>query len=95
MNHRFLLTVGLVFGMVAGAVAQEARGLQADLVGQIKSAERKFLALAETMTQEQYNWRPMEGVRSVGEVYVHIAVSNIAFLEIVCIQTSIKLHLAI
>jgi len=90
MNHRFLLTVGLVFGMVAGAVAQEAKGLQADLVGQIKSAERKFLALAETMTQEQYNWRPMEGVRSVGEVYVHIAVSNIAFLEMVGIQTSMK-----
>ena len=32
----------------------------------------------------------MEGVRSVGEVYVHIAVSNIAFLEMVGIQTSMK-----
>jgi uncharacterized damage-inducible protein DinB len=88
MIQRALASVGLVLVLCASALSQT--GLQADLVGQLKDAEVKFVALAEKMTQEQYAWRPMEGVRSVGEVFVHIAVANVVFLQMVGVESSMK-----
>ena len=38
--------------------------------------KRKSSALAEAVPAEKYSWRPAEGVRSVGEVYMHIAGAN-------------------
>ena len=35
------------------------------------------------MPQEKYGWRPEEGVRSISEVYVHIAGANYLFLGFV------------
>ena len=32
--------------------------------------------LAEAMPQSTYEWRPMDGVRSVSEVYLHVAFGN-------------------
>src|SRR5262249_54339469 len=43
---------------------------------QLKDVEGKVVGLAEAMPQEKYGWRPAQGVRSVSEVYMHIAVSN-------------------
>lgn len=43
---------------------------------QLKDVESKIVALAEAMPQEKYSWRPEEGVRSVSEVYMHIAGAN-------------------
>lgn len=39
-------------------------------------ARDKFVALAEAMPEDTYDWRPMEGVRSVGEVFAHVAADN-------------------
>ncbi len=39
-------------------------------------AADKYRQLADAMPEESYPWRPMEGVRSVGEVYKHIAADN-------------------
>lgn len=36
----------------------------------------KFMALAEAMPEDDLAWRPMDGVRSVSEVYVHVAADN-------------------
>lgn len=41
----------------------------------------RVLELAKAMPAEKYNWRPMEGVSSVEEVYTHIAQSNFYYLE--------------
>ena len=35
--------------------------------------QKKFLALAEAIPADKYSWRPAPGVRSVGEVFMHIA----------------------
>jgi len=43
---------------------------------QLKDAEEKVVGLAEAMPQEKYGWRPAKGVRSVSEVYMHIAIGN-------------------
>jgi uncharacterized damage-inducible protein DinB len=47
----------------------------------LKETFDKVIQLADAMPSEDYNWRPEEGVRSVGEVYVHIATSNYLFLS--------------
>ncbi|MGH7594690.1 MAG: DinB family protein [Gemmatimonadales bacterium] len=33
----------------------------------------KFLALANAIPADKYSWRPMPGVRSFGEVFMHLA----------------------
>jgi uncharacterized damage-inducible protein DinB len=42
----------------------------------IEIAHDKFVRLAQAMPEETYDWRPMDGVRSVGEVFVHVAADN-------------------
>lgn len=44
--------------------------------GQFGASARKLVALADAMPTESYGWRPMEGVSSVVEVYMHIARYN-------------------
>lgn len=47
-----------------------------ELLQIVSDAERKFISLAEAMPEDRYTWRPGEGVRSVGEVYMHVAGNN-------------------
>ena len=49
---------------------------KADIVGSLDDAQKKLVALAEAMPAEKYTWRPGEGVRSVGEVFAHVAGGN-------------------
>jgi uncharacterized damage-inducible protein DinB len=42
-------------------------------------AADESLALAKAIPQDKYAWRPMEGVRSFGEVFVHMAGSTLLF----------------
>lgn len=56
--------------------AEPATGFRAEVLHQIADAEKKSIALAEAMPQEKYTWRPAPGVRSIGEVYMHIAGAN-------------------
>jgi uncharacterized damage-inducible protein DinB len=37
---------------------------------------KKFVALATAIPQEKYSYRPAEGVRSIGEVFLHISNAN-------------------
>jgi uncharacterized damage-inducible protein DinB len=64
----------------AAADAAQGSGSGEAVVANLRrSAEivhRKLMALAEAMPEEDYGWRPMEGVRSVAEVYLHVAADN-------------------
>jgi uncharacterized damage-inducible protein DinB len=53
-----------------------AGSLRAFALHQITGAEKHLVALAEAMPADKYGWRPGEGVRSVGEVYMHVASAN-------------------
>jgi uncharacterized damage-inducible protein DinB len=37
---------------------------------------KKFVELATAVPVEKYSWRPAEGVRSIGEVFLHVAGAN-------------------
>lgn len=43
-------------------------------LGQLDELQTKFLQLAEAFPAEKYSWRPAPGVRSVGEVFKHVAI---------------------
>ncbi len=47
-----------------------------DLVGTVEILHEKFGSLVVAMPEDAYLWRPMDGVRSVSEVYRHIAADN-------------------
>src|SRR5829696_10017848 len=61
----------------AKAAAPGAGGdLRGEILGQIEDAEKKLTALAEAMPAEKYGWRPAEKIRTVGEVFMHVAGGN-------------------
>jgi len=51
-------------------------GLRAELLAEIDAVEKKLLGLAGAVPAEKFGWRPGEGVRSVSEVYMHVAGAN-------------------
>ena len=60
----------------AFAQAKPAATLKDDLLRSVAESEEKLLGLANALSAEQYNWRPSEGVRSAGEVFMHVAADN-------------------
>jgi uncharacterized damage-inducible protein DinB len=51
-------------------------GVRGSILFGIDQAQEKLMALANAMPAEKYGWRPGEGVRSVGEVFNHVASAN-------------------
>jgi uncharacterized damage-inducible protein DinB len=73
--------VGLCLVLAAAPLFGQAGGsFKDDYLSQLKDVESKMVALAEATPQEKYSWRPAEGVRSVSEVFVHIASANFFFV---------------
>jgi uncharacterized damage-inducible protein DinB len=48
----------------------------ADILLSFSDSEQKVIALAKVVPEEKYSWRPASGVRSFGEVFVHIVSAN-------------------
>jgi uncharacterized damage-inducible protein DinB len=55
--------------------------LTGDVINDLNYYEGKITSLAEAMPEENYTWRPADGVRSIGEVYLHITFANYLFLK--------------
>lgn len=72
--RRLLLTLLLV-----AAAPLSAQGpFIVDVHNDLSDVERKFVALAKAIPEATYGWRPAAGVRSVGEVLMHVASENYA-----------------
>lgn len=70
--------VGLIIATSASAqqaISPPASGAQAWLVQDIGTVSDKFVGLARVMSGK-YDWRPMQGTRSVGEVFNMIVAEN-------------------
>ena len=48
-------------------------GLRGDLLMSLGFLQQQILSLEEAMPQAKFTWRPKKGVRSVAELYLHIA----------------------
>ncbi|HYH05939.1 MAG TPA: DinB family protein [Thermoanaerobaculia bacterium] len=56
--------------------AAKPTGFKAEFLSSVDDIESKLMELAESTPAEKYSWRPAPGVRSIGEVYAHVAASN-------------------
>ena len=74
----------LLLVMVVGASALHAQdeGLWQGYDGEWGHVSRQLVALAEAIPAEKFAWRPGAGVRSVSEVYMHIALADFYLLSV-------------
>ena len=63
-------------GEAAQSSDTDAQAMVDNLLTQEATVRDKLMSLAEAIPEEDYGWRPMEGVRSVGEVFQHVAADN-------------------
>lgn len=63
-----LAMVGVGFTGVYGTTSAAAQSWQDVQVADLETMRDKFVGLAEAFDESHYDWRPMEGVRSVREV---------------------------
>jgi len=62
--------------------AQSLEGLWQGYDGEWRHVSRQLIALAEATPAEKFSWRPAPGIRSVSEVYMHIATANFYLLSV-------------
>src|ERR1700681_1929869 len=74
-----LLSAVLLFVAVLHA---QLEGLWQGYDGEWGHVSRQLIALAEATPAEKFAWRPAAGVRSMSEVYMHIALANFYLLSI-------------
>ena len=75
-----LLALGIA-SFAAPAAAHDApattpAGYKNELLFWIKDAEGKLIQLADATPEAKYSWRPSKGVRTTGEVFMHVAAAN-------------------
>jgi uncharacterized damage-inducible protein DinB len=61
---------------VAPAAAPAAPSLKAEYLAEVADVEQKIRALAEAIPEEKYGWRPAPGIRSVAQLFAHVAGGN-------------------
>ncbi len=66
----------IVVGPTIRPLAAQAPSIMADLAKDIDGVNQKLIALAKAMPADKYSWSPGAGVRSVGEVFRHVASDN-------------------
>ncbi len=70
-------SAGRAFGQAAQSTDKAATyNARQSAIAELKEAQQELVSLAEAMPPEKYTWRPAEGVRSVAEVYLHVAAGN-------------------
>jgi uncharacterized damage-inducible protein DinB len=86
-NQRSLLLFVIVVALGAGGLVLRARAqgappeLAQGYLPELALTSRQLLQLAEAVPAEKFGWRPAPGVRSISEVYMHLAVGNLYLLE--------------
>jgi uncharacterized damage-inducible protein DinB len=83
---RSLQVLALCLALLATAAvgrAQETKGFRADLIGQLEYVQKQVLDLENAIPDAKFTWRPNKEVRSISEVYSHIAFANYMFAKLV------------
>jgi uncharacterized damage-inducible protein DinB len=77
------LLLFLTFALIAleAQAPDPLEGVWQGYDGEWLHVSRQLVALAEAIPAEKYAWRPGPGVRSTGEVLMHIATSNFYLLS--------------
>ncbi|HJQ96932.1 MAG TPA: DinB family protein [Candidatus Polarisedimenticolaceae bacterium] len=79
MTYRSWIRVALAPAVLAAAAAwapPASAGVKDEMMTWLKDADGKLVQLAEAIPDAKYDWRPGKGVRSTGEVFMHVAAAN-------------------
>lgn len=68
--------IGIAVFMFAVACYAQDNLTQSTIQGVLTYNQEQVVQLAEAFSEEQYDWRPMDGVNSVGEALMHVAGGN-------------------
>ncbi len=68
-----LLGLALLLSIAAPLSAQ---GWMAEMHRDVNDAQKKMIDLAKAIPESAYNWKPSEGTRTIGEVFLHVASDN-------------------
>lgn len=77
-----LLVCALLGCIVAQARVDPLEGLWQGYDGEWGHVSRQLVALADAIPADKYSWRPAPGVRSVSEVFMHVALANFWLLSV-------------
>jgi len=86
------LTLLLLSGLPSALVATKAQAqvassdstdktapsydMKAQAILDLEGLQKKYASLADAIPADKYNWRPGPGVRSVSELFLHVAAAN-------------------
>lgn len=71
-----LLALAGAFAAAPATAAEGDGSIKAEMLFWIGDAESKLTELLDATPQDKFDWRPGEGVRSTGEVFMHVAGTN-------------------
>jgi uncharacterized damage-inducible protein DinB len=72
----------LLATLLTASLQAQFEGLWQGYDGEWGHVSRQLIALAEATPAEKFAWRPAPKVRSVSEVYMHIAMANFYLLSV-------------
>src|SRR5258708_34843013 len=67
----------LMLSALAAQTPRPPRTPAQDVAGHFVGINRRLLEMAQDFPADKYNYRPVEGVRTFGEVIIHITSGNI------------------
>lgn len=70
------LLVSFFMCITALVASAQDQLVQQNITGMLSYNQGQVAALAQAFSEEQYDWRPAEGVRSVREAILHLAGAN-------------------
>jgi len=88
MSHRSLFRIAsapiaLAAVLISGGAAfaddampAGASGVKGEILMWIEDAQDKLTQLAEAIPESKYGWSPDKGVRTVGEIFMHVSAAN-------------------
>lgn len=72
----------LLLGVLSASLLAQEEGQWQGYDGEWRHVSRQLIALAEATPAEKFAWRPAPKIRSVSEVYMHIALANFYLLSV-------------
>ena len=72
----------LLLAMCTTSLHAQMEGLCEGYDGEWAHVSRQLVTLAEATPADKFAWRPAPGVRSMSEVYMHIALANFYLLSV-------------
>jgi uncharacterized damage-inducible protein DinB len=72
----FLAVFALTLLPHAAPAEDKPTGARGEFLAEVSYYESRFTRLADAVPADKYSWRPADGVRSIGEVFAHVAAAN-------------------